>query len=119
MYRQLTRPENNVLGFEITGRVDSDDVAGMTKELEHAIESAGRVRVLLRLRDVDGVRPGAVWEDLKFTVKHGNDIERMAVQGDRDWERWLAKLTGVGAPTDVKYFALEEADDAWRWLVAA
>lgn len=119
MYRQLERPEPNVFGFEVSGTIAREDVDAIAAKLKHAIENNGRVRLLLRMRDVDGITPGALWEDLKFATIYSNDIERMAVLGDRKWEEWLTEFSGVGEPTEVKYFDIGNTENAWRWLRAA
>lgn len=119
MYRQLEQPEPNVFGFEVSGKINREDVEAIAAKLKDAIENVGHVRLLLRMKEVDGIKPGALWEDLKFATIYSNDIERMAVLGDRQWEEWLTEFSGVGEPTDVKYFDIGNTEDAWRWLRAA
>jgi hypothetical protein len=31
-----------------------------------------------------------LWEDIKFSVKHFADIERLAMVGDKKWQRGMA-----------------------------
>jgi hypothetical protein len=31
-----------------------------------------------------------LWEDIKFDVKHFNDIERLAITGENKWEKGMA-----------------------------
>ena len=47
------------------------------------------LRILVELQDFQGWTLGALWEDTKFGTKHFNDIDRLAVVGDRRWEKYL------------------------------
>ena len=46
--------------------------------------------MLVRLHDFHGWTAGALWEDIKFDLKHFAHIERLALVGDRKWEAGMA-----------------------------
>ena len=37
-----------------------------------------------------GWKAGALWEDVKFDVTHFSAIERLAIVGDKQWEKSMA-----------------------------
>ncbi|SFI52823.1 hypothetical protein SAMN05428978_10159 [Nitrosomonas sp. Nm34] len=43
--------------------------------------------MLVELVHFHGSTAGAAWEDTKFAVRQFNDIERLAIVGDKAWEK--------------------------------
>jgi hypothetical protein len=42
------------------------------------------------MRDFQGWDARALWEDIKWDAKHFNQIERVAMVGDKKWQEWMA-----------------------------
>jgi hypothetical protein len=58
----------------------------------------------------------ALYEDLRFTRRCDELIERMAIVGDRFWKAtWVAIFELFGA-IDMACFDRTEAQAAWQWL---
>ena len=66
--------------------------------------------------DFRGWELGALWEDIKFDLKHFGDIERLAMVGDKKWEEWMAKFCGPFTKARIRYFDQSEADKARSWI---
>ncbi|MCK4846227.1 MAG: STAS/SEC14 domain-containing protein, partial [Deltaproteobacteria bacterium] len=49
-------------------------------------------------------------------VKHHGDLERMALVGEKKWEKWMASFTKPFTKAEVRYFDASEVDQAWEWL---
>lgn len=56
-------------------------------ELDSLAERHGKLRLLFEMVEFEGWTLGAAWEDLKFSCTHFNHIERIAIVGDRRWEK--------------------------------
>jgi len=84
---------------------------------EAMIARHGKLRLLFEMEPgFKGWQPSAAWNDLKFSVSHRNDIERMALVGDAKWEEWVAKLDALLIDAEVRFFKSSELDEAQRWL---
>ena len=74
----------------------------------------GKLRILFILRDFHGWTVGAVWEDIKFDAKHFNDVERLAVVGEKEWHQGMTTLFKPFTKADVRYFELEDPENLQR-----
>jgi hypothetical protein len=68
------------------------------------------------LHDFKGWTAGALWEDTKFAVKHFNDIDRLAVVGESKWQEGVTLFVKPFTSADVRYFEMEEIDQARQWI---
>ena len=100
----------------ITGKLAKDDYEFFVPEIERLIELHGKIRLLVELVDFHGWSVAAAWEDTKFGVRHFNDIDRLAVVGDSQWERGMAVFCKPFTRAEVRYFDLAAADEAERWI---
>jgi len=76
--------EHQFVTIRASGTLTSNDYDAALPELKHAMELAeGPLRVLIRLEDFSGWEIGAAWKDLKFDIRHGSDLGRIAVLGKR------------------------------------
>jgi len=114
MYARLPQSTDSTLGYEIR-QITRDEVIKLEHEIEQAISKHGKIRVLLDLRPFPYADVGAFWEDVKF-ARHAKGIERAAVIGDRQWEKWATRIFGALSGTATRYFERSDAQRAWEWL---
>lgn len=110
------RKEGKVLLVRVTGRLDKQDYDRFTPEIERLIKQHGKLRLLLETHDFHGWDAGALWEDVKFDVKHFNDIERLAVIGEKRWEKGMAIFCKPFTTAKVRYFEHDQAAEAQAWI---
>ena len=115
---KLDQSEGKVLGVRLQGRVTADDYAEIIPQMEQIIDQYGALRLLVELKGIQGMTPGAIWEDLKFDARHFRDCERMAIVGDKDWEKWLATLSKPFVSGEVRFFEFHDLREAWAWRKA-
>jgi hypothetical protein len=82
------------------------------------IKAHGKLRILFVMEDFHGWTAGAMWEDLKFDLKHWKDIERLALVGDKEWEKGMAAFCNPFTKATIRYFDAGQIDEARRWLEA-
>jgi hypothetical protein len=71
-----------ILNVKISGKLSKEDYQEFVPRVEKLIKDHGRIRMLVAMHDFHGWEMGALWEDIKFDVKHFGDIERLALVGD-------------------------------------
>jgi hypothetical protein len=59
----------------------------------------------------------AAWEELTVGLMHYSNFERIALVGNRKWEKWMADFCKPFTKAEVKYFDTSEVDAAWKWLL--
>jgi len=72
--------------------------------------------MLIELLDFKGWSVGAMWEDTKFGLSHFNDIDRLAIVGDKQWEKTMATFIKPFTTAIVKYFDIGKLDAANAWI---
>jgi len=115
---QLPSPSDKVLGFKLSGKLRDEDYKTFTPAIDAAAGS-GKVRVLAQFHDFHGWDLHALWDDIKFATTHCTKIERIALVGEKSWEKWMAKVCAPFTMAKVKYFDASEVDKAWAWAAEA
>jgi hypothetical protein len=96
--------ERKVLEINVSGKVTKDDYAQFVPVIERLIKQHGKLRVLFGMHEFDGWTAGALWEDVKFDVKHFNDVERLAIAGEKRWHKGMAWFCKPFTSAQVRYF---------------
>jgi len=105
-----------VLVLNLSGKLTKEDYAYFTPEVERAVKSHGKVRMLVRMHGFHGWSLGAVWEDVKFDLHHFSHIERLALIGETRWEAGMAVFCKPFTAAKVRYFDESNADEALTWI---
>lgn len=117
MLKILDQTSKKALGVQINGKILHKDYATFIPMLEKMIADNGAARCLVELVDFGGFELRALWDELKFDIKHCADVERCAVVGDKSWEKWATNLSKPLFPAaKMKFFSPEQIDDAWYWV---
>lgn len=115
MIKILPESSGNVIGIRVDGNLTTEDYKALTPRVEQAIDEWGSARLVMLMGDLEGMSPGAIWEDLKFDAKHFREFTRIAVVGDKKWHGHLATVSKPFVCGDVRHFATEDAGAAWNW----
>ena len=59
---------------------------------------------------------GALWRDLKFDVEYQRQFGRMAVIGEKFWEKWGTEAINLIFPGEIRFFEEEALTDALTWI---
>ena len=119
MIKELSKSEGSALGFENTGKVSLEEEKELIDKLNNAIETYGKVSVLVVFGEQAswGVKSGI--EDLKWIMTHIKQLNKMAVVSESNVWKWLValgspftKLVGISE----KHFEPSKMADAWSWI---
>ena len=116
MIEQIQGPSANLIGFKLSGKLHDQDYKDFVPVIEAAVAAQGKVRLLAQFHDFHGWDMHALWDDIKFSTKHCLDIERIALVGEKTWEKWMAKVCKPFTMAKIRYFDASEIESAWSWL---
>ncbi len=108
-----------ILDVRVSGKLVKDDYRHFVPEVERLIEKHGKVRVLLEMNDFHGWSPGALWEDIKFDMKHFSHLERVAMVGEKPWQKGMSKVCRPFTTAKIRYFDRSALTEARQWAEAA
>jgi hypothetical protein len=118
MIEQLPSPSEKVLGFQMSGKLHDADYQTFVPLIDEAAK-AGKVRLLARFHDFHGWDARALWDDIKLAANHCTAFDRIALVGDKTWEKWMAAVCKPFTMAKVQYFDAADIDKAWAWLQEA
>lgn len=107
-----------VLEVRVTGKLTKESYQKFVPAVDAQIKQHGKLRILFVMQDFHGWTVGAMWEDLKFDLKHWKDIERLAIVGDKKWEKGMASFCKPFTKATIRYFDAAEVDAAREWLAS-
>ncbi len=116
MVEQLPSDSPQVIGFKLSGKLHDADYQQFVPWIDEAIAKSGKVRLLAYFHDFHGWDLHALWDDIKFSTTHCTKIERIALVGDKTWEKWMAKVCKPFTMAKIRYFDETEMEAARAWL---
>lgn len=102
----------------VIGKFSKDNYKLFVPEIERLVKQFGKIRILLEMHDFHGWEAGALWEDIKFDAKHFADIERLAMVGDKKWQKGMSVFCKPFTTAEIRYFDLADAEEARKWIEA-
>lgn len=104
------------LTLKAQGTLTHDDYLIITPMIDSALESVKtpKVKVLIDGTELDGWEARAAWDDFKIGLKHGNELVKVAIFGNKKWQQLAAKVGSWFVSGDIKYF--DQSNDAIAWL---
>ena len=115
---QVTNQQSDrIIEVATTGKLTRDDYDTFVPVIESEMKK-GKVKILFSMHDFSGWDAGALWEDIKFDMKHFGEIERLAMVGEKKWEEGMAWFCKPFTTAKISYFDHTEIDAARSWLKA-
>jgi len=109
---------DDLVEVHVSGKLTHEMYGELVPVVERQVREHGRLRMLFVMRDFHGWTAGALWEDLKFDLKHFRDIRRLALVGEARWQKGMAAFCKPFTTAEVEYFPLEKLEEARDWVRA-
>jgi hypothetical protein len=105
-----------LIDIKVVGKLVTADYDRFVPEFERLVKQHGKLRILFDMTAFHGWEAGALWEDIKFDVRHFSDIERLAMVGDKTWEHAMAIFCKPFTTAAIRFFDHTEMAAARQWL---
>ena len=109
---------SKLLIISVTGKLTKEDYKSFVPKVEELIQKFGKIRVVFEMRDFHGWDTSALWEDIKFDIRHFSDIESLVMVGNQKWEKGMSIFCKPFTKARIKYFDLTEIYRAYEWIRA-
>jgi hypothetical protein len=103
------------LAFKLSGKLHNEDYQQFVPVIDSAAQS-GKVRLLAVFEDFQGWDLRALWDDIKFATTHCTKFDKIALVGDKTWEKWMAKVCAPFTMARIQYFDAADVGKARVWL---
>ena len=112
----MRKTAGKVLVVRVSEKLQQADYEHLVPVFERLVRNHGKLRVLFDMTDFHGWEAGALWQDIKFDFKHSDDIERLALVGERKWQQGMATFCKAFTTATIRYFDHADATAARHWL---
>ena len=111
--------EGKILEVWMTGKLTHEDYKQLGPEFERLVKKHGKVDVLVEMSDFHGWSARALWDDVGFDIRHHGHIGRLALVGEKKWQKWMASFCRPFTSAEIRYFPKGEVQAARAWLEEA
>ena len=119
MIEQLSGLPAHTIGFKLSGKLHDEDYKKFVPLIDAEIAKEGKASVLAQFHDFQGWDLAALWDDIQFSSTHCTKIKRIAIVGEKAWEKWMAKVCKPFTMAKIEYFDAAQIDAAKTWLSEA
>ena len=120
MFQKLKQSSGKIVGFKLSGNITDGEFRAFVADVEKVVADKGRISLLLIMDYPQKFELKAVWDDVIFWIRHIKDIERLAIVGQKEWEKWIELWIELfGRPfirTEVGYYSKSHLQEARTWL---
>jgi hypothetical protein len=106
--------KNNVISLAVLGQFTLDDYKEFEEAVLYGIKFQGVVNLLIDLRDMLSFTLDVAWEDVKFSRKHANDFDRVAILTSNEWIAWSTWINRLFVNADIQLF--DDLAEAETWV---
>ena len=106
----------DIFALKVSGKLDKSDYERFIPVLEQAIEKHGKISLLLQIDEIDKMTAGALYNEIKFDLKHRDSFNKIAVYGTEQFNEYTQKAVDAFFTGEVKFFASESQASTWLGL---
>lgn len=111
-------PAHNLLTVRVSGNLTADDCEAANSDFKQAVDQAeGKLNAVFEIAGLRGWSIAELWKALKFDVKHFDDFRRIAAVVQPNAAELGGNVPSTFTNADVKFFTIEEIDDAKSWAI--
>lgn len=116
MIEILNQTSGNVIATIAREKLTETDYNKLLPLLNNIIKQHKKIRWYFEMENFDGWKMKALWEDVKFDVRHLNDFSKIAMVGEKKWEKVMTDLMKPFTSAEVKYFDSSQKPEAMQWI---
>lgn len=116
MAAKVEHEPGDVYVLRISGILEHSEFAAAQTTIAARIESGSRPRLLAVFENFTGWERNADWAALDFFMAYGDEIARIAIVAEPEWEDRALAFAGAGLRSaPVKFFPPTELEQARAW----
>lgn len=111
--------DGDVVTVRLLGKLEPSAYDGVDDDVSNLMSHSDHVRLMLDLREFDGWSGmAALGNHLSLVREHRRTPERVAVVGDKTWQKLAQKVMSKFINAETKFFDSGENNDAIAWVSA-
>jgi hypothetical protein len=104
------------VSLKAVGKLTHEDYQIITPLIDSALAQVKEphVNVIIDCTGLEGWDLRAAWDDFKLGLKHNNEFRKIAIYGNKNWQKISAKVGAWFISGEIQYF--EDGQAALKWL---
>jgi hypothetical protein len=117
MLQKIYDSDPDTLSFIASGKLTDHEYQTMfIPGMENALLNANKINVLWKMEDFEGWEAHAAWDEMLLAIKTRNQIDRIALVGEQEWQQKLPRYLKPFTNAEVRYYDSQQFEDAKDWL---
>lgn len=108
--------DEKILYMVVSGKLTNHDFDKIALLVSSKLKKFGKIRLYYEMKDYEGWTFQAFWRDLYMDLKYRNKVEKIAMVGEKFWEKWMADLIKPLSPADVRFYGPHQKEEAKEWI---
>ncbi len=116
MFKIFDITKDNIIAFNVKGKVEKTDYDKLTPLLENTEREFDTRKLYVEIENIEGIEPAALWEDFKVYFLHVKNFKKIAVVGQSGVIDKVTNLTKPFVSGEIKFFETGESVIARDWI---
>ena len=117
MLEVIDVPAENVIGLQLDGKINKQDICKILSPIRYALECNTTVNIYIEIDTLEGFSLGALYEEMKMTLPQIRHFKKEAVVTDQtSLKKWVNLGNRLWWGGEVKYFSSCDRDKALQWV---
>ena len=101
----------------LKGKITHADYELFIPTIENLLNDSDNFKVLVNVMEMNGLEMQVFVDDFKFGMKHRKDFHKIALLGNKKWQKYAAKIGALFIKGGFRYFSPINKGQAVFWLV--
>lgn len=116
MIKRIETDDPELFAVKISEQLTRNEFLQVKPEIEKIISQYGKFRLLIEASDLKLPEFSFFMEDFKFIIHNHKNAERVALIGNKTWEKVWLEFVKLITSVDVLFFDVSERERAWEWI---
>jgi universal stress protein A len=116
MIHILPESMGSLICIKVSGKLTDAEYKNFIPKVESVINEFGAIKLYVDMLDMDGWEWRVAWDDFAFGIKHWNNFTKLALVGEKRWEKFSAQVADKINKAEVRFFDRKETTEALIWI---
>ena len=112
----ILETEGNYIATKVSEKITKADYEKILPVINEQIQQYGKVRWYFEMEDFEGWELKGLYQELNFDIKHAQDLEKIAMVGEKKWTEWLSDMMKPFTTAEVRHFKPSQKEEAKKWI---
>ena len=112
----ILEAEGNYIATKVSEKITRHDYEKILPVINEQIQQYGKVRWYFEMEDFEGWELKGLYQELNFDIKHAQDLEKIAMVGEKKWTEWLSDMMKPFTTAEVRHFEPSQKEVAREWI---